>query len=673
MVDTFMRQEERISELRKLLHEYNYRYYVSSYSVVSDFEFDQLMLELISLERQRPDLYDPNSPSQRVGSDISKGFSQIPHKYPMLSLDNTYSEQEVAGFFERVAGLLNEPFEICCELKFDGLSISLTYIDGALIRAVTRGDGEKGDIVTENVKTIRSIPLRLIGHSFPAEFEIRGEVLLPWSSFEALNKEREIQEEQLFANPRNAASGTLKQLNPAIVAARKLDVYLYYLLGDGLPFDGHYENMVKARSWGFKISEDMRKCSTLAEVMDFIHFWDSERKNLPVATDGIVLKVNSIKQQNKLGYKAKSPRWAIAYKFKAERALTRFQGVSFQVGRTGAVTPVALLEPVQLSGTVVRRASLHNADIMMSLQLHIGDMVFVEKGGEIIPKITGVDTGLRPMLTGEQISFIKRCPECGTKLVRIDGESAYYCPNSAGCAPQIKGRIEHFIGRKAMNIEGIGSETVDLLYQKGIVRNYTDLYTIKVEDIKGLQGLGDKSAEIIVNGIKKSLETPFERVLFALGIRYVGETVARILVNAFKSIDNLKNATFEDLIQVDEIGDKIAQSLIEFFFDAGNRERIEKLKKVGLKFEVSDSKINKLSDKFEGKSIVISGIFEKHTREEYKEIIQAHGAKNNSSISAKTSFVLAGENMGPSKLAKAKSLNVPIIKENEFLMMIESK
>ncbi|HZK04184.1 MAG TPA: NAD-dependent DNA ligase LigA [Bacteroidaceae bacterium] len=666
-----MGQERRISELRKLLHKYNYMYYVKNVSVVSDFEYDRLMVELIELEQQRPDFYDPNSPSQRVGSDISKGFSQYSHIYPMLSLDNTYSEEEIELFFDRVATLLNEPFEICCELKFDGLSISLTYADGALVRAVTRGDGAKGDIVTENVKTIKTLPLRLVGDSFPKEFEIRGEILMPWSSFEILNKEREREEKQLFANPRNAASGTLKQLNPAIVAARKLDTYLYYLLGEDLPSDGHYENMIMAHSWGFKVSEHMRKCSTLQEVMDFIHLWESERKNLPVATDGIVLKVNSIQQQKILGYKAKSPRWAIAYKFQAERVLTRLNGVTFQVGRTGSVTPVALLEPVQLSGSVVRRASLHNADIMDNLELHLGDMVFVEKGGEIIPKITGVDNRSRSMLAGDKISFITRCPECNTKLVRIEGEAAYYCPNSSECAPQIKGRIEHFISRKAMNIEGIGTETVDLLFKNGLIHNFTDLYSLKVEDISHLQGLGEKSASIIVNGIKKSIETPFERVIFALGIRYVGETVAKILAREFKSMDNLMKASYEDLIQVDEIGEKIAQSLIGFFADVANIEKIERLRSIGLRFEIFDSENYKLSNRLTGKSIVISGVFEKHTREEYKEMIQMHGAKNSSSISAKTSFVLAGENMGPVKLSQAKSLNIPIVRECDFLKMIE--
>lgn len=550
-----MTPKERIDWLRAELHRHNYNYYVMNAPEITDKEFDDLMRELQDLEKEHPEYADENSPTMRVGSDLNKNFTQVAHKYPMLSLGNTYSESEVTDFYERVKKALNEDFEICCELKYDGTSISLTYEDGKLVRAVTRGDGEKGDDVTDNVKTIRTIPLVLHG-DYPSTFEIRGEILMPWESFEALNREREAREEPLFANPRNAASGTLKSQNSSVVAARKLDAYLYYLLGEDLPADGHYECLQKAAQWGFKISEHMKKARTLQEVFDYINYWDTERKNLPVATDGIVLKVNSLRQQKNLGYTAKSPRWAIAYKFQAERALTRLNKVSYQVGRTGAITPVANLDPVQLSGTVVKRASLHNADIIESLDLHIGDMVYVEKGGEIIPKITGVDTDARGILLGEKVKFITRCPECGTPLVRFEGEAAHYCPNETACPPQIKGKIEHFISRRAMNIDGLGPETVDMFYRLDLIKDAADLYHLTVDDIKDLDRMGQKSAENIVNGIAASRSVPFERVLFALGIRFVGETVAKKIARSFKSIDEVEQASLETLMSVDEIGEK---------------------------------------------------------------------------------------------------------------------
>ena len=668
-----MSETERIIELRELLHKYNNLYYVQNAPVISDIEFDQLMHELIDLEEKHPELYDANSPTQRVGSDISKGFEQAEHRYPMLSLDNTYNEQEVRDFFQRVSGLLNEPFEICCELKYDGLSISLIYEDGKLVQAVTRGDGVKGDIVTDNVRTIKSVPLVLQKGSYPRNFEIRGEVLMPWTSFEMLNAERERQEEPLFANPRNAASGTLKLQNPQEVSRRQLDSYLYYLLGEELPCDGHYENMMEAAKWGFKVSDHMKKCTTIEEVLDYINYWDTERKNLPVATDGIVLKVNSLRQQRNLGFKAKSPRWAIAYKFQAERQLTRLNSVSYQVGRTGAVTPVANLDPVQLSGTIVKRATLHNADIIKGLDLHVGDMVFVEKGGEIIPKITGVDMDSRSILVGDPVKFADVCPECGTKLIRYEGEAAYYCPNAISCPPQIKGRIEHFVSRKAMNIDGLGTETIDLFYQAGLIKDIADLYTLKAMDICRLEGLGEKSAVSIVHGIEDSKKVPFERVLFAIGIRFVGETVAKILARAFKSMEALENATMEQLTAVNEIGVKIAQSIVTFFADERSRALVNRLKEFGLQMELAQEEQEEGSDLLKDKIIVISGVFNYHSRDEYKALIERHGGKNSGSISAKTSFVLAGDNMGPAKREKAQELGVRLVSENEFLEMINEK
>ena len=605
----------------------------------------------------------------RVGSDLNKNFTQVAHKYPMLSLGNTYSENEVTDFYERVKKALNEDFEICCELKYDGTSISLTYEDGKLVRAVTRGDGEKGDDVTDNVKTIRTIPLVLHGN-YPKSFEIRGEILMPWVVFEELNREKEAREEPLFANPRNAASGTLKLQNSAIVASRKLDAYLYYLLGEELPCDGHYENLQAAASWGFKTSEHTRKAHSLEEVFEYINYWDTERKNLPVATDGIVLKVNSLRQQKNLGFTAKSPRWAIAYKFQAERALTRLNRVTYQVGRTGAVTPVANLDPVQLSGTIVKRASLHNADIIEGLDLHIGDMVYVEKGGEIIPKITGVDKDARSMLIGEKVKFITHCPECGSKLIRFEGEAAHYCPNETACPPQIKGKIEHFISRKAMNIDGLGPETVDMFYRLGLIKDTADLYQLKTDDIKNLERMGEKSAENIVNGIAASKEVPFERVLFALGIRFVGETVAKKIAKSFTDIEEMENADLEKLKNIDEIGEKIAQSIITYFSNPVNRELVERLKSNGLQLHRTEEDLSGYTDKLAGQSIVISGVFTHHSRDEYKEMIEKNGGKNVGSISSKTSFILAGENMGPAKLEKAQKLGVKIMSEDEFLALI---
>ncbi len=662
---------ERIDQLREELHRHNYNYYVLNSPEISDYEFDKLMHELQDLERKHPEYYDENSPTMRVGSDINKNFTQVTHKYPMLSLSNTYSETEVSEFYERIRkSLEGEDFEICCEMKYDGTSISLTYEHGKLVKAVTRGDGEKGDDVTNNVKTIRSIPLILYGKDYPDNFEIRGEILMPWLVFEQLNKEREDNEEPLFANPRNAASGTLKLQNSAIVASRKLDAYLYYLLGDNLPSDGHYENLKFAEQWGFKVSQIMCKCKTLQEIFDFIQYWDVERKNLPVATDGIVLKVNSLKQQLNLGYTAKSPRWAIAYKFQAERALTRLNSISYQVGRTGTITPVANLDPVQLSGTVVKRASLHNADIIEGLDLHIGDIVYVEKGGEIIPKITGVDKDARFMI-GEKVKFITYCPECGSKLIRYEGEAAHYCPNETACPPQIKGKIEHFISRRAMDIDGLGSETVDQFYQQGLIKDAADLYSLKAENIISLDRMGEKSAENIINGIENSKKVPFERVLFALGIRFVGETVAKKLARAFKNMEALEQATLEELKLVDEIGEKIAHSILFYFSNEGNRQLVKRLKEAGLEMQVSKEDLQRQTEKLKGQSIVISGVFAHHSRDEYKVLIERHGGKNVGSISSKTSFILAGDNMGPSKLEKAHKLGIKIMNEDEFLTLIE--
>lgn len=664
-----MTPQERILQLRKQLHEHNHNYYVLSAPTISDFEFDALLRELQELEDAHPEMFDPSSPTQRVGSDIAKGFKQVAHKYPMLSLGNTYSKSEVADFYERVKRALNEDFEICCELKFDGSSISLTYRDGKLMQAVTRGDGEKGDDVTANVKTIRSVPLVLKGSGWPAEFEIRGEILMPWKVFEELNAERERAGEPLFANPRNAASGTLKLMDPAEVAKRKLDAYLYFMLGEELPATGHYENLEAAREWGFKISDTTRKCRTLDEVFAFIDHFDTARKELPVATDGIVLKVNSLRQQKNLGYTAKSPRWAIAYKFQAERALTRLNEVTYQVGRTGVVTPVANLDAVLLSGTIVKRASLHNADIIEKFDLHIGDMVYVEKGGEIIPKITGVDTDAR-LLLGNKVKFITKCPVCGTPLVRNEGEAAHYCPNERGCAPQMRARIEHFVSREAMNIETIGPETVETLFNYGLIKDITDLYRLQEEDFLLLPRLGAKSVDNLLAAVKQSCNVPFERVLFALGIRHVGATVAKRLVRAFGNIDAIMNASVSDLMAVDEIGERIAASVNGFFATPHNREIVEKLRAAGLKFEIEEEVLQGRTDILAGKSIVISGVFAHHSRDEYKDMIERNGGKSVGSVSKATSFILAGDNMGPAKLEKANKLNIRLVTEDEFLQML---
>lgn len=665
-----MNEKDRILYLRKTLHEHNYKYYVLNQPDISDQEFDFLMHELQDLEARHPELYDANSPTLRVGSDLNQNFTQVAHKYPMLSLANTYNEQDVADWYDSVRrGLDGEDFEVCCEMKYDGLSISLTYVDGKLVRGVTRGDGVHGDDVTANVRTIRCIPLVLKeGSGYPHEFEIRGEILMPWKVFERLNAEREAAEETLFANPRNAASGTLKSQNSRLVASRQLDSYLYYLLGDTLPSDGHYENLQTAASWGFKISQGMKKVKTLQEIYDYINYWDTERKNLPVATDGIVLKVNSLRQQRSLGYTAKSPRWAIAYKFKAERACTRLNEVSYQVGRTGAVTPVANMDAVQLAGTVVKRATLNNEDFIRNFDLHIGDYVYVEKGGEIIPKIVGVDIDRRPE-DAKPVKFIDKCPECGTPLVRYEGEAAHYCPNDTGCPPQIKGRIEHFIARRAMNIDSLGPETVDEYYRRGLVHNIADLYTIKVQDING-SGNRERSARKIVDGIAASKQVPFERVVFALGIRFVGETSARLLARHFKTMDALQNASMQQLMEVEGVGEVIAKSVIAYFHNPVNQNIVERLRSYGLQMQLSEEQISGASDKLAGKSIVISGVFAKHSRDEYKALIEQHGGKNVGSISGKTSFILAGDNMGPSKLQKAEKLGIPLVNEDDFLDMI---
>lgn len=662
----------RIDRLREELHRHNYNYYVLNAPEISDQEFDRLMYELQELEAKHPEYRDVNSPTMRVGSDINKNFRQVVHRYPMLSLANTYSEIDVKEFYDRVKkGLEGEEFELCAELKFDGTSISLVYTDGKLTQAVTRGDGVRGDDVTDNVKTIRCIPLVLPpDKGYPREFEMRGEVLMSWTVFEELNKERELREEPLFANPRNAASGTLKLQNSAEVAQRRLDAYLYYMLGKQLPHDGHYENLMEAKAWGFKISDKIKKCRSLSEVFDYIAYWNTERKNLPVATDGIVLKVNSTRQQQFLGYTAKSPRWAIAYKFQAERERTRLNSVTYQVGRTGAVTPVANLAPVQLAGTVVKRATLHNADVIEGLDLHLGDMVYVEKGGEIIPKIVGVDMNSRAK-AGEKVRFVTYCPECGAELIRYEGEAAWYCPNDTACPPQIKGKIEHFISRRAMNIEGIGSETVDQFFQEGLIRDIADLYDLKVSDIVSLERMGEKSADNIIKGIEASKTVPWARVLFAIGIRFVGETTAKVLAKSFPSVDELKVVTLDDLIRIDEIGEKIARSIILYFKDERNIGIIERLRAAGVRLKSDEEDALGASAKLVGKSVVISGVFALHSRDEYKELIERNGGKNVGSISSKTSFVLAGEQMGPSKLEKARRWNIPVIDENTFLRMIE--
>ncbi|MDX9880777.1 MAG: NAD-dependent DNA ligase LigA [Prolixibacteraceae bacterium] len=662
--------KQKIQALREELEHHNYLYYVLSQPEISDYGFDMKMKELENLEAENPEFFDVNSPTQRVGSDLNREFQQTEHRYPMLSLSNAYSEGELRDFDQRIRKLTDQPFEYVCELKFDGTSISLRYKNGELQQAITRGDGIRGDDVTANVRTIRSIPLKLKGGNIPEEIEIRGEVLLPFAVFDQLNAEREKEGEPLFANPRNAASGTLKMQNSSIVSKRKLDAFLYYLLGEDLPSDGHFENLQAAARWGCKISEHSRKCANIDEVIAFCREWDEKRHGLPVATDGVVVKVNSIRLQQYLGFTAKSPRWAIAYKFKAEQVSTILQSVSYQVGRTGAVTPVANLEPVLLAGTIVKRASLHNADIIKSLGLHISDTVFVEKGGEIIPKIVGVDTGSRhPM--AQTVQFIKNCPECGTPLVRNEGEAAFYCPNDTGCPPQIKGRIEHFISRKAMNIDGLGEETIDLFYSRGMIHDAADIYELKKEDISQLERLGDKSAERILKSLEESKNVPFERVLFALGIRFVGETVAKILANKLIHIENIRLANMDELTGIDEIGGKIAESVYNFFRNEKSLQLIERLKNHGLQFSLDETSLQNRSEKLNGLSIIISGTFENFSRDELKKMIEQNGGKNVSSISKNTSYLLAGNNIGPSKLEKARKLEIPIISEDDFLKMLK--
>lgn len=665
-----MTPAERIDTLRKEINRHNYIYYVLNAPEISDRDFDMLLKELESLEKEHPELADPLSPTQRVGSDLMQGFESVEHIHPMLSLSNTYSITEVDEWFGRVRQALGgEKFDVVGEMKFDGTSISLIYEHGRLVRAVTRGDGERGDVVTANVKTIKSIPLQLQGEGWPDFFEIRGEILMPWKEFERLNREREFNEEPLFANPRNAAAGTLKTLDTREVARRGLDAYFYYLIGPDLPADNHYDNMMAARRWGFKVSEIMKLLHSLEEVDEFINHWDVHRKELPVATDGLVFKVNSLRQQLNLGFTAKSPRWAIAYKFPAERALTRLRFVSFEVGRMGIVTPVANLEPVLLSGTVVKRASLHNEDIIRNLGIHEGDLLYVEKGGEIIPKITGVDEngrepGARP------VEFVSHCPACGTPLVRVEGEAAWQCPNKFGCPPQIAGRVEHFVGRKMMNIDGVGEETAQLFLDAGLVSDIADLYDLRMEDMMRLPGFGERSARKVLDSLEASKSVPFDRVVYALSIPFVGDTVAKKLVKAFPSIDMIMQASAGELAAAQDIGPRIAESIVDYFANPVNRAIVERLRAAGLRMEAEKADESEQSDLLAGKSIVISGTFARHSRDEYKELIERNGGKNVGSISKKTDFVLAGENMGPSKREKATSLGIPLIDETEFLRMI---
>ena len=665
-----MNEQDRILTLRKELHEHNRRYYVLNQPIISDQQFDFMMHELQELEARHPELADPNSPTQRVGSDLNQQFKQVAHKFPMLSLANTYNAEDVREWYNQVTkGLEGQPFEVCCEMKYDGLSISLTYEHGKLIRAVTRGDGVQGDDVTNNVRTINSIPLQLSGDNYMDSFEIRGEILLPWDNFQRLNAEREEAGEMPFANPRNAASGTLKSQSSRVVAERGLDAYLYYIIGEDLPCDGHYENLEMARQWGFKISNGMKKVNSLQGILDFIEYWDTKRKDLPVATDGIVLKVNSLRQQRLLGSTAKSPRWAIAYKYKAERACTPLLEVTYQVGRTGSITPVANMEPVQLAGTTVRRATLNNEDFIRSFDLHLGDYVYVEKGGEIIPKIVGVDTSRRNA-DAKPVQFITHCPECGAELVRYEGEAAHYCPNDSQCPPQIKGRIEHFIARKAMNIMTLGPETVDDYFQRGLIHNIADLYDLTAQQIDP-SGSKRKSALNVIKAIEDSTKVPFERVVFALGIRFVGVTTAKLLARHFHDIDSLMNASLEQLLEVEGVGQVIAESIIRYFHDETNLSILQRLRDKGLQMRLAEEEIAIASDILKGKSVVISGVFSHHSRDEYKAIIEQHGGKNVGSISSKTSFILAGDNMGPSKLQKAKSLGIEIMNEDQFLALIK--
>ena len=660
---------DRIEKLKKEISDHNYNYYVLNKPLISDFQYDILLKELIDLEEKYPEYKTDDSPSRRVGSDITREFRQVKHKYPMLSLSNTYSEEEIYDFNRRVIGALGRETEYVCELKYDGASISLTYIDGILDTAVTRGDGEEGDEVTNNVRTIRSIPLKLRNDDHPSEFTIRGEIYLPVEGFNKLNEELVMKGEQPFANPRNTAAGTIKMQDPSIVAGRPLDCYLYYVLGDSLPCDNHYDNLQKAKEWGFRVPQEISVCKGMPEIMDYIKRWDSKRKTLPFEIDGVVIKVNSIEDQKILGSTAKSPRWAIAYKFKAEQARTKLLSVTFQVGRTGTVTPVANLEPVSLAGTVVKRATLHNEAQIKLLNLHMNDTVYVEKGGEIIPKIVGVDIDERNEYA-KPVEFILKCPECGSPLSKVPGEANYYCPNIYECPPQIKGRIEHFISRKAMDIDGLGEETTDLLYRSDLINDIADLYTLKKESIVELERLGEKSADNILSSIEKSKSAPFHRVLYALGIRFVGETVAKLLADHFGSLHNLSEAKYDDLVNIPEIGDKIAGSIINYFRSPNNREVLNRLIKYGVNMESGEPKKAE-SDILYGKSIVISGEFEKHSRDEYKNMIEENGGKNVSSVSSSTSFILAGKNMGPSKKEKAEKLGIDIISENDFLELLK--
>lgn len=661
-----MQPKDRIDQLRALLNEQNYRYYVLNDPLMSDFEYDKLMRELQDLEQANPQYADPNSPTQRVGSDRANQFASVTHRFPMQSLSNTYSREEVTDFDTRIRKEVGE-VEYVCELKFDGTSISLLYEHGQLVRAATRGDGTVGDDVTENVRTIRSIPLQLRGGGYPDLFEIRGEILMPYKSFERLNREREDIGETPFANPRNAAAGSLKQQSSAVTASRDLDAYLYMLAGDEMPYATHYESLLAARQWGFKVSDQMKLCRNLDEVMDFIRYWDKARESLPFATDGVVIKVNSYAMQKQLGSTAKAPRWAVAYKFKAEQALTRLLSVDFQVGRTGAITPVANLEPVQLAGTVVKRASLHNAEQIALLDIRLGDMVYVEKGGEIIPKITEVELSERPA-ESQPFEFITRCPECGTELVKYEGEARHYCPNSSSCPPQIVGRIVHFISRKAMNIEGLGDETVQLLYDNGLVHDISDLYTLKRADLVRLPRLGEKSADNILRNIEASKQVPFARVLFAIGIRFIGETTAKILARQFKNIDALIHADPEQLIEAEEVGEKIARSIIEYFADAENMRIVERLRSYGLQFQ--NQVQEGATDRLAGLNFVISGTFVHHSRDQLKELIERHGGRNLSGVSSNVNYLLAGQNIGPAKLAKASKLGIKMINEEEFMQML---
>ena len=662
--------QQRIEELRREINGHNHKYYVENSPSISDYDFDMLLKELEHLEAEHPEFDDPLSPTHRVGSDLSKGFDQTPHIYPMLSLSNTYSIDDVDAWATRVREALpGQDVEIVGEMKFDGSGISLIYEHGRLVRAVTRGDGEKGDVVTDNVKTIRSIPLQLQGSGWPDHFEIRGEIVMPWASFERLNAERAFNEEPLFANPRNACAGTLKLLDPKEVSRRGLDAYLYCLLGEDLPFDNHYDNMEAARSWGFKVSSAMKRMHTIAEVDEYIAHWDKARRELPVATDGLVFKVNSLRQQLNLGFTAKSPRWAVAYKFPAERAFTRLRFVSFDVGRMGIITPVANLEPVLLSGTIVKRASLHNEDIVNTLGIHEHDMLYVEKGGEIIPKITGVDTSAREP-GASPVRFVSHCPACGTALVRVEGEAAWVCPNKYGCPPQIVGRIEHFVGRRMMNIDGIGEETAAALYAVGLVRQYSDLYDLKADDLLRIEGFGPRSAERVIDGVEASKQVPFERVVYALSIPFVGETTAKKIARAVGSIDELMSWSAERLESIEDVGPRIARSIIEYFEAPVNRENIERLRAAGVQLAMPAGYAEAAGDKLAGKTFVISGVFSRHSRDEYKELIERNGGKNSGSISKKTDYVLAGENMGPAKLEKATKLGVPVIDEDTFLQMI---